>query len=100
MYNAKNTTQNCSLIWAKILMREDVKQYHDYVLRTEQDIEHWEAGGLSYLNELPTLHQTIETLMDLTFREMDKKCRSMLAVVEKRARECREKILRETGVRN
>jgi hypothetical protein len=31
--------------------------------------------------------------MDLTFREKDKKCRAMLAVVEKRARECRERIL-------
>jgi hypothetical protein len=38
--------------------------------------------------------------MDLTFHEKDKKCRSMLAVVEKRARECREKILRVTGIGN
>ena len=47
-----------------------------------------------------TLHQTIKTLMDLTFKEKDKKCRVMLAVVEKRARECREKILRESGMEN
>ena len=81
-------------------MREDIKQYHDYVLMIEQDLQDWEAGGLSYINELPTLHQTIETLMDLTFKEKDKKLRATLAVVEKRARECREKIMRETGVRN
>ena len=42
-----------------------------------------------------TLHRTIET-----FHEKDKTCRAMLAVVEKRARECREKILRESGIRN
>jgi len=42
-----------------------------------------------------TLHRTIET-----FHEKDKKCRTMLAVVKKRARICREKILRVTGMRN
>ena len=52
-------------------MRKDIQQYHDYVMRIEQDLEHWEAGGLSYINELPTLHKTIETLMDLTFNEKD-----------------------------
>ena len=52
------------------------------------------------INELPTLHQTIEILMDLTFREKDKKCRAMLALVEKRASTCRETILRQTGVGN
>ena len=81
-------------------MREDIQQYHDYVQRIEQGLEHWEEGGLSYINELTTLHQTIEELMDLTFKEKDKKQRAMLALVEKRARECREKILRGTGIRN
>ena len=81
-------------------MREYIQQYHEYVQRIEQGLEQWEEGGLSYTHELTTLHQTIETLMDLTFREKDKNCRAMLAVVEKRAKECRERILMETGVRN
>ena len=81
-------------------MREDIKQLHDYVQRIEHDLEHRENGALSYINELTTLHQTIEQLMDLTFHEKDQECRAMLAVVEKRARECREKILRQTGIRN
>ena len=68
--------------------------------RIEQNLHDWEAGAVSYINELTTLHQTIEKLMDMTFHETYQECRAMLALVEKRARECRDRILRMTGTGN
>ena len=53
-------------------------------------------GGIPF----DALHQTIGKLMDMTFNEKDKKCRAMLTVVEERARECRERELRVTGIGN
>ena len=79
--------------------KEEIKGIAEYLKELEEGLYEWDEGIISWQNELGTLHRTIEKLMKATF-EAQPGVKTLLATLEKKARECRSCILERTGIAN
>ncbi len=82
------------------MTNSEIKQIADYVLDLEEGLYEWDYDQMALQTEYSKLYCTIKTLMDLTFKTTDRKLKPALAMLEMRARKCKQYIEKRLAVRN
>ena len=78
----------------------EFKDIAEYVRGVGLALKEWELYGSSAEMELVPLHVTIRRLVDAKDIFQNEQSRTVLAKVEKTARQCRQIILRRNGLEN
>ena len=72
--------------------KDEIKQIADYVKHLEERLDKQGYRGLTDLVHLTKLHLVIKRLMDATFHTKDQQLKPLLAILEFKARKCKQDI--------
>ena len=82
------------------MLKPQIKEISEYLKDLEEGLYEWDYDRIAMQTEWPKLYQTIKLLMDETYKTKDQKLKPILAIIELRARRCKECIEMRLGVRN
>ena len=82
------------------MLKPQIKEISEYLKDLEEGLYEWDYDRIAMQTEWPKLYQTIKLLMDETYKTKDQKLKPILAIIELRARRCKECIENRLGVRN
>ena len=82
-----------------LMEKAEIKAVADYLKDLEEGLYEWDYRGLPTLYHLPKLCKLIKQLMDEAF-QADQELKPVLAVLEYKARRCKQCIERRLAVRN
>ena len=80
--------------------KAEIKAIADYLKDLEEGLYELDYRGITTQGHLTKLYGIIERLMDATYETEDQQLKPLLAMLEYKARKCKQCIEARTGVRN
>ncbi len=80
--------------------KAEIKEIAAYIKDIEKSLYEWDHTQTAMQTEYAKVYQTIERLMQATFKTKDQKLKPFLATLELKARKCLDCIERRTKMRN
>jgi hypothetical protein len=72
----------------------------EYVVNLESGLYYWNGPLTRFMNELPTVQELIDDLLDAAFESTDSAEKAVLRRLQSKAFGCREHILKQIGAKN
>ena len=82
------------------MTKPQIKQLSYYIKDLEEGLYEWDYDRIAMQTEWSKLYETIKLLMNETFKTKDQELKPILAIIELRARRCKNCIERRVGMRN
>ena len=83
-----------------VMEKAEIKRIADYLKDLEEGLYEWDYRGITTQGQLTELYRINQRLMDATFKTKDQQLKPLLAILEYKARKCKQCIEARTGVRN